>query len=606
MKQNKSLLPHYFKARLRDNLFRERRMLLVFMILQAAGLPVLSVAVRILSGLAYKEQGPLSMYMYLTVPVYLMAFGAATAGGIVAAYRSFIYLNRKTLTDTHLALPVSTGQRFAADYISGLLIYTVPYIPAALSSYLILSTSEAYIRRVTVDSASDAINALFILNPHLSMSLSVFPVIMIMLYTFTVLAVICSGKLSASLLNTLFLNLSVPAFVRSVSLTVFSGAEGVHPETEAAFLMSVLSPAGGLLYIRDFFIPFSARTCAAWIICSLAVSAVLVFVSRKLYAGRKAEDTGRAFITPALYYLSAALTAFSAAAAARSLASHGIVFSAATGAVTFIIFWLIMNRRSVNISGIPAAAALLAVSCGMFAGLSTAAERTENFGAGKYIPDTGKIREVTVNSMYNGRISPEFPQMDFTFSDEEGIRSARELHSSLVGTQKLYKSGLYGINQANISSYNLAFTYRLKGGRTVTRYYSCTDTESEKLNKIIYSNQNVKKDSADRFEDCIRNSLWTSSLNNFYLKVRVYREARTFTTFRLYRNDETEELFCRLADAYRKDLYAAEYTDFETEMSCRYAVQYPYDFIVFRPNSFPSVYEVLDDAARYFTEPELF
>ena len=114
--------------RIRENLKAEKRLFLALLIMYMISLPlntIMNVMWRkIFEGIYDNFISILDLVMLLSRLIIIVAI----LEGIVVCMDIFKYLHKRTEVDKVFSLPLSSLQRFKADFISGLIIYMVPYI----------------------------------------------------------------------------------------------------------------------------------------------------------------------------------------------------------------------------------------------------------------------------------------------------------------------------------------------------------------------------------------------------------------------------------------------------------------------------------------------
>ena len=107
-----------------------KRMLIVNIVFGIIGLPLIAL-VSIIE--EYRNQN--HIHFYNSIEIYLVIGVIATIIGVlmgmIVAMHHFRYLYTKSIVDMNYSLPLSTRERFTADYLSGLPRYRPPsgYLP---------------------------------------------------------------------------------------------------------------------------------------------------------------------------------------------------------------------------------------------------------------------------------------------------------------------------------------------------------------------------------------------------------------------------------------------------------------------------------------------
>ena len=119
---------HNFRFNVKDNM----KLMIVIFVLHFAAAPLLLITM--LTQLAASHSPDIDGGF---IAAAVIGTGLAAAAGMICALSVFKYLYKKSAVDMRLSLPMTTGQRFVSDFLSGLFIYVVPFIGAELISLLL-------------------------------------------------------------------------------------------------------------------------------------------------------------------------------------------------------------------------------------------------------------------------------------------------------------------------------------------------------------------------------------------------------------------------------------------------------------------------------------
>ena len=179
----------FFAARFKANLKASKNMMIIITVLQLLGLPVLSF-VLYLSEKSWKENDyntSIDNFVSYATPIGFISFSIALLLGFGVVMSSFSYLHKISKSDMSLALPLTTRQRFTADYLSGIIVYVIPAIVAAIIALIPL--------RKTAEIAEYGYNELEMYYPKL---LAAYIAAIIMFYTFITFATVICGSARSS------------------------------------------------------------------------------------------------------------------------------------------------------------------------------------------------------------------------------------------------------------------------------------------------------------------------------------------------------------------------------------------------------------------------
>lgn len=226
--------------------------------------------------------------------------------GVLAAVTGFSYLHSKEKTDFYHSLPLSRQQLFAISYLSGLLIFAVPYLAAGLLT--ILAGSVYGIVTASVLGKS----LLAMLGGILGF---------LLLYHLTLFAMMLTGKIVTGILAaaTLFVYGSIAgALARNLASYFFSTyhAQNAWLSDMLYGFRSPLEILGQILggttyfdnqyhsanamtyYTLRFFNVSDTRSLAAILAVTVTVLAATLFLSVLVYKKRPSEAAGNALAFP--------------------------------------------------------------------------------------------------------------------------------------------------------------------------------------------------------------------------------------------------------------------------------------------------------------------
>ena len=247
---------------------------------------------------------------------------------IILGISEFHYLNIKNQVDLYHSIPVSAGKRFFVRYISGIIIYEVPYIINAL---LLAAVAGVY----------GCVNPQFIEIFIKSLFANSF--YFIGGYTLVCLATILSGNLLSNILMSLLLLFGELLF------------EGVKTSFCSSFLVNYLaddlvrirlSPVVDCMarrFLSDSDTYFSEMLTGKnnfWI--SVVVTIAAAVLAYFLYKNRKSENTGMAIAFkgleyPVKAYITVLSTLFSSAMCLDMFTTGSMSWFIAGGVIVFVI-----------------------------------------------------------------------------------------------------------------------------------------------------------------------------------------------------------------------------------------------------------------------------
>ncbi|MDE6133115.1 MAG: hypothetical protein K2G04_07070, partial [Oscillospiraceae bacterium] len=229
------------------------KMAIIIGILHLAAAP--AVIISLIAGIYSKE--PTSMVeAFLVIGVITTAIAGFM--GIFIAIDSFSCLHNKSVVDMRLSLPLTAAQRFFSNFLSGLAVYIVPFLAAQVVSMLGMAygfifmegrtfeeisyygVSNNQYREYTCDFFGTAM-------PILLKLIAAGILVMLMLYTVTVLVTVCCGNKFESIAYTILINIMIPQTIYLVFMSMFSELYGIYMSETIARIIMYTSPAGGIM-----------------------------------------------------------------------------------------------------------------------------------------------------------------------------------------------------------------------------------------------------------------------------------------------------------------------------------------------------------------------
>lgn len=495
----------YFFTRMRSDLISEKRFLTVYNVFQIIGLPLASLMIVIMSDKNVKNDDTFGAIAFISV----FLFALAILMGALIARNFFKHLYTKSLVDMTGALPLTHKQRFFADYISGMAAYLVPAALAMVASILILTIGSSFITPYDHD------NFRYHLQEYLPLFIYEAVIVligMLLYYTMTVFAVVCTGSRFESVFASFAIFLFIPATIACIYiLIVSSGSIGLDMDS---VLFSPLFTATSPVGMTEFAVYFAAeydtkgsaysRLFINWLIVAVIVIALFIAGAYLLDKHRKAEDVSKPYVYKSFYYFFT--TSFSFCILSLFFESNDVPIAGIfICGILYFITEIISNRgfRRIWMSVIRYAATVAAI----FAIVSLCKE-THGFGAAYRVPPASSISSVELNldDIY-------FGIYDIRFTDKDMIKETVKLHETIVDRLKKgeEKPNAAIIQQANDNadffkgvSNNIHITYHKKDGRSVARYYPTNSNELAPLLKKIYlSDEYAKRIGNDLFSDIL-------------------------------------------------------------------------------------------------------
>lgn len=493
------------------NLKQSKKILIVISILQMMGLPLLSV---LMTAVAIDEDSMSVISVGFFAMISIFCIMVSIICGIIIAVNNFSYLYKKSQVDMIYSLPIKRKYKFISDFLSGLAVYLVPYIVACILSTSILLASGVCVKNMS-EVLEDGSFMTFVMQGEIAGLL-----IMILLYTLTVLVLNCCGTLFESIINILIINILIPGLITVIAAMFFADLYGVSifdtilpvlgytsPIGAGIYLVFLVSNESGYLYSSsdDLMGCISAGSYGKWVIFFLLFTAAVFALSMFLYMKRKAEDVSKPYVYKLLYYLVITSVLMAISLIARydiTTIIPVIVFSL----IVYLIFEVITNRgfKKIYKSFIRYAVTMVSILI-----VCIIAVGTKGFGVESKIPSISSVKSVSVSYQgfdrnvvwehYN-HVNDLDKKFDRIYNQKEVIERVTEIHKDILD---LYNSGEFedsffsddyyyadnyesetyydGTPKRDYPWYSVNFTYKLKTGSSITRNYKLTYEQISKL-----------------------------------------------------------------------------------------------------------------------------
>lgn len=557
----------FFGIHYRNKIIENKKILIINLVLHLLGLPLLSSLLLIIRHFieTENEEALVEFNYYSLAVVSFIAIVIALASGIVIALFSFRYLYQKSLVDMNYSLPLTSKQRFFADYLSGLTVYMIPAVLGAVLSLIILGIGSAFVD----------LSALWDVFPEVFLAGLIVLVGMLMLYTFTVLTTVFCGSTFEAVFSVFTSNITIPAAVCAAFFMIQYASDYVLSEASLTsnIFLTATNPAGMAVsfvnYLDSVYISFdfSSKLFIRWLIPTLIFIALYFAAAYFLYKRRKAEQVSKPYVYKFFYYIVICLAIFclmSIFLINESGAAAGIIIC---GILYFIVevitkrgfkrFWTSVLSFGISIAAVFA--------------FFFVCQNTEGFGCGTYVP-----REAAVESVSMYCYSMDVDE-DVFWEDEDIIRETIRLHKELIAMQDSdgnISKNEYWAYIENSSVYNTSenghidITYYMKNGTTVTRSYNIY---GEHIGGLLTA-LNLSDKRADYMsQNMALISFNNASIDDWYETIKdVPKTAAASVSIwnKLLLNEQTQKLsydqMIDLMNAYKTDLLAMTEEEYRT------------------------------------------
>lgn len=490
---------HNFLFNVKDNM----KLMIVIFVLHFAAAPLLLIA--FLTQLAANHRPDIDGGF---IAAAVIGTGLAAAAGMICALSVFKYLYNKSAVDMRLSLPMTTGQRFVSDLLSGLFVYIVPYIGAEIISLLLtlighlafdgkLVKIKSVLGNGEITYQSWECHVFEQVYPYLWRVILGGLILMVMFYVITVIAAGCCGNIFESAAYDILLCGLVPVAVLVAVYAVSNNINGFEPEAYLVNFLSWCGPFGGAFglimtldtynlenssdyYNFDYLLGNNGYDLSfgKWFVIFTLITIALAAAAFLIYRKRKAEDTGKPVVFGIFYHLIMTVGIFSLCYLMLIDGTENFVPVFVISFILYFVMHVIRNRGFGKIvKGLVIYAFTVLLSVGSFLLMSD----TKCFGAGDFVPDAGKVSKAVIN--YTGQletVSSSFPRVEI--NDPEALKILTQVHRDIVDYHNAAK---YNDPLNTYMNCSLNIRYTLTSGRTVTRSYFPVGSEAiNELSKL--------------------------------------------------------------------------------------------------------------------------
>ncbi|MCH5347931.1 MAG: hypothetical protein J1E40_01280 [Oscillospiraceae bacterium] len=596
---------HYWKCSVRSN----KKMIIILTALHMIAAPAVFISAIMSTWMTGRTS---DSEIYIVIGTITTA--VAVFMGIFIAISSFNCLHKKSVVDMKLSLPMTTDQRFFSDYLSGLFTYLAPFLAAQVISLLLAAFGLFFMEGRTFyrenyygDLTPYVCDYFGEAAPQLLKLVLGMTLVMLMLYTLTVLITICCGNKFECIAYSIGINVVIPVTILMVTVSMFEGIFGIDPDLNAFRIFMATSPAGGVFssvlwafdgedYISDYMNPF------IWMALFFLMTALMGAVAFILHRGRRAEQVSKPFVFKLAYYI--IITGVMFCFCAVFTMAGSFIPAIITTAVIYMIAEIVTNRGFKNfkfsiikyIATMAAAYAIIAIG-----------QATDGFGALHRVPSSMTVASVEIgyHGIYNDFSMPGTNGV--VLKDRDNIKAVIDAHKTILKeydenlrvSSSMYsnsglRSGRYSYYDDNvIYKYTIPIKYRLINGGVIEReyYYVLTKDVNEILSAIDYTDE-YKEQLAKFYSDRIKGwgeeyavTLEASKKSETYnsytsSNVRLSRVDRSSRESNGYKEKSIRYLyennfFERFAEAYSTDIMEISPSNYSlSDKDNRYTVYY--------------------------------
>lgn len=399
----------------------------------------------------------------------------------ITTAKSLKLYHSRAAMDTLGCLPLSYGERFWGDFLSGLSANLISAVPMAVIGLCINNAMRSIMDSVASLDKYSLLEEFQNLPHFLNMLIITYLITYIGVYAVTTLVSSCTGKLGSAVIFSLMTMIVIPGLYMSFGAFFFSRILGAEPAVETSQHIGAIPPFGSIFALLivmftdganllDMKLGVELTDC---LIIMLLITAAYIVGAYLLGKYRKAEKTGKSFAyNSAFTVVTLMLCAMIFMMFAENLISGNILAKLFVAAVTFLAFFALNYSQYKRLKGFWKQALKFAGTFAVCFAFIIVVDNTKAFGLSKKLPDRSKIDEVHISAITSFRD-------EYTFRSDEAIDTILKEHKKLLE---------YDLEAGN----NVTITY-ITGGRKFQRSYGYYSEDKGSVNPIEAFGNEISK-----------------------------------------------------------------------------------------------------------------
>lgn len=482
-----------------------------------------------------------------------------------ACAKLFSYNTSKSDADMYLSLPLTSTQRFMADFSAGATILALPTVIFTLIGSVILwlcninltvadldvlkSIGESGVMS-EVDYSFASSRAYLFETVSTTAFIGITLIIMLLgAYLVSLLLFNCCGRTGHAIVYSIMLEAAIPLLF-GIMLSKCYAVNGIS--NTACYSFTAIAPFGTLISagqiflfrlstqsVNDLFVIYDFATVAAIIV----IFAGLFFLSFAAAKHRKAEKAGVHFVFGALYHV-ISLCFITGIIMAFTESDISVIIIVCLFCATGYFFMELAVGRKLRQAAL---SVLRFVSVIAFAVVfQVLAHTTKGYGVNHDIPSANDIVSAR-NRSSCGYFYDLMPYDNIELDDREEIELLLELQKKLIGNE-------FGVNNNSTEGMEVIFGYTLKNGNYQRWSYMISNDNTELINEItsygerIVTSENIREEISQALTD----PEYLVLIDGNRLGIPVYRDGRTLFGDRL-KAETAPKLLQALQNEYFSD-----------------------------------------------------
>lgn len=463
------------KANFLFRLYRNRKISIFFFIMSILSAPLflLGYTAYCSENIHYFENHALynsyeniASFNDLFIAVFIFSFIVMATIVVFIALKNFEYNITRSKTDMYLSLPISRSRRFLSDYLSGLVSFAVPFLCSGVLLLIISFFSASVFKKANDSNVFDYYTLFRGYLPYAAFKyILVALLVLISLYTLSVLVVNICGTVTESLVFILLLNLFVPLSASCLFSLCVNNAYGVV-DTVPEYVLTLASPYSGVSVIVQYLGNMSGLNLyIKWMIPYILFIGIMICLSFVANRKRKAEDTGKPVVFRAFYSIAITIMIISIGAFAYLEFTQSILLIILFTSIVYFVAEVCINRgfKKLYKGAIRYAVTVVCVIVFVFI-----AYKTEGFGIAYRVPSENSIKSVAISNGPGYRLEI---YNDKNFYSDINKKYITDANKTLIDK---YINNNHRIPQRceELGEYSsISIFYYLKNGSNISRTY---------------------------------------------------------------------------------------------------------------------------------------
>ncbi len=405
---------------------------------------------------------------------------------VITMARSLKFYYDQAAMDTLGCLPLSYSQRFWGDFLSGLTVNFVSYIPFMIISIFIVNSTKPDID-LMMESGFDYFSG-FNKIPNLFIKIIImFVLVYIGVYAVTMFVSSACGKLGTSIVFSAIILVVLPGIFMLYGDFFFSFVKGADWTKEIADSIGMLPPLGPIVMMcmnYNSTVGFDIKLIIdkpIFLIINIIITALFIVGAYFIGKRRKSERVGNGFVYDSVHsVLSLTLAVMLIGVFSYKYNSdNGFAGILLTALFSFLVYGALELAQKKSFKGFGKTALRYAAVFAVCFAFLTVIKSTHSFNYYKKLPKESNIKEIHISGEYFG--DNFYVNEGFNYRSEKSISRVLEEHKNMLENPNIFTGN------------SLEITYSLNNGNKITRKYGFSKPDT--LNPLkAFSDEVIKLD----------------------------------------------------------------------------------------------------------------